>query len=165
MISKEMHQSALCTYDVTGCLDRLRMVMIYSIAFLFLFCFLFFFLQAEDGIRDVAVTGVQFFFSSRRRHTRCSRDWSSDVCSSDLLTQSDVGESWQRGVVVGRLQRQRAQARRRRCQPCGAGVVAAQPCPPHQIGRASCRERVEISVGGGSLKKKRDSNAAHEAVR
>src|SRR2546429_9785709 len=26
-----------------------------------------------------------FFFSSRRRHTRCSRDWSSDVCSSDLV--------------------------------------------------------------------------------
>src|SRR2546422_8368332 len=26
-----------------------------------------------------------FFFSSRRRHTRCSRDWSSDVCSSDLF--------------------------------------------------------------------------------
>src|SRR5690606_39526082 len=25
-----------------------------------------------------------FFFSSRRRHTRFSRDWSSDVCSSDL---------------------------------------------------------------------------------
>src|SRR5690554_7186998 len=24
------------------------------------------------------------FFSSRRRHTRCGRDWSSDVCSSDL---------------------------------------------------------------------------------
>src|SRR5687768_17656224 len=28
-----------------------------------------------------------FFFSSRRRHTRCSRDWSSDVCSSDLMTK------------------------------------------------------------------------------
>src|SRR5690606_30569446 len=27
---------------------------------------------------------VRFFFSSRRRHTRFSRDWSSDVCSSDL---------------------------------------------------------------------------------
>src|SRR5690606_39395168 len=27
---------------------------------------------------------VFFFFSSRRRHTRFSRDWSSDVCSSDL---------------------------------------------------------------------------------
>src|SRR6266498_1909849 len=27
---------------------------------------------------------VWFFFSSRRRHTSCGRDWSSDVCSSDL---------------------------------------------------------------------------------
>src|SRR5215813_9008556 len=27
---------------------------------------------------------ILFFFSSRRRHTRCGRDWSSDVCSSDL---------------------------------------------------------------------------------
>src|SRR5690606_16892050 len=32
---------------------------------------------------------VLFFFSSRRRHTRFSRDWSSDVCSSDLS-----GASW-----------------------------------------------------------------------
>src|SRR5207253_4059152 len=31
-----------------------------------------------------------FFFSSRRRHTRWPRDWSSDVCSSDLLTEDDV---------------------------------------------------------------------------
>src|SRR3989449_3489336 len=31
-----------------------------------------------------------FFFSSRRRHTRCSRDWSSDVCSSDLLIFEDL---------------------------------------------------------------------------
>src|SRR3712207_6934678 len=30
------------------------------------------------------VVGVDFFFSSRRRHTRYWRDWSSDVCSSDL---------------------------------------------------------------------------------
>src|SRR5215813_8715457 len=29
-----------------------------------------------------------FFFSSRRRHTRCGRDWSSDVCSSDLTTRT-----------------------------------------------------------------------------
>src|SRR6266542_4235671 len=28
-----------------------------------------------------------FFFSSRRRHTRCYRDWSSDVCSSDLVVR------------------------------------------------------------------------------
>src|SRR2546422_3466748 len=31
-----------------------------------------------------------FFFSSRRRHTRCSRDWSSDVCSSDLSVSHDL---------------------------------------------------------------------------
>src|SRR5262245_65880970 len=28
---------------------------------------------------------LAFFFSSRRRHTRCLSDWSSDVCSSDLI--------------------------------------------------------------------------------
>src|SRR2546429_6070508 len=33
-----------------------------------------------------------FFFSSRRRHTRCSRDWSSDVCSSDLMVQRRKGQ-------------------------------------------------------------------------
>src|SRR6266700_4291163 len=32
-----------------------------------------------------------FFFSSRRRHTRFSRDWSSDVCSSDLGGKRDYG--------------------------------------------------------------------------
>src|SRR5690606_29946329 len=31
-----------------------------------------------------------FFFSSRRRHTRFSRDWSSDVCSSDLSTRGQA---------------------------------------------------------------------------
>src|SRR2546422_3431808 len=33
-----------------------------------------------------------FFFSSRRRHTRCSRDWSSDVCSSDLMSQPPLSQ-------------------------------------------------------------------------
>ena len=42
-----------------------------------------FFFQAEYGIRGGAVTGVQTCAPSRRGHTRCSRDWSSDVCSSD----------------------------------------------------------------------------------
>src|SRR2546422_9638035 len=37
------------------------------------------------------VLGCFFFFSSRRRHTRCSRDWSSDVCSSDLATMLAPG--------------------------------------------------------------------------
>src|SRR6266542_5785181 len=31
-----------------------------------------------------------FFFSSRRRHTRCYRDWSSDVCSSDLWATEET---------------------------------------------------------------------------
>src|SRR5699024_11608307 len=35
-----------------------------------------------------------FFFSSRRRHTRSKRDWSSDVCSSDLVpTRSEIAEA------------------------------------------------------------------------
>src|SRR5690606_17876126 len=33
-----------------------------------------------------------FFFSSRRRHTRFSRDWSSDVCSSDLTDRRRAGD-------------------------------------------------------------------------
>src|SRR5438067_13504686 len=34
-----------------------------------------------------------FFFSSRRRHTRSKRDWSSDVCSSDLTFENVIGDS------------------------------------------------------------------------
>src|SRR5256885_12812557 len=34
-----------------------------------------------------------FFFSSRRRHTRLQGDWSSDVCSSDLVLTRAIGES------------------------------------------------------------------------
>src|SRR5690349_15817791 len=34
-----------------------------------------------------------FFFSSRRRHTRSLRDWSSDVCSSDLLARIDLDDA------------------------------------------------------------------------
>src|SRR5690606_40944381 len=37
--------------------------------------------------RTMFTNEVSFFFSSRRRHTRFSRDWSSDVCSSDLVNQ------------------------------------------------------------------------------
>src|ERR1022692_5031589 len=33
-----------------------------------------------------------FFFSSRRRHTRLQGDWSSDVCSSDLVWRSERGK-------------------------------------------------------------------------
>src|SRR5438105_13394493 len=55
-----------------------------------------------------------FFFSSRRRHTRSTRDWSSDVCSSDLdlhkaetngvlprFTIMSLGENHTRGTTPG----------------------------------------------------------------
>src|SRR2546429_3065037 len=46
-------------------------------------------MKVQIGLEWEHVTGAGvmlfFFFSSRRRHTRCSRDWSSDVCSSDLV--------------------------------------------------------------------------------
>src|SRR2546429_5062188 len=43
-----------------------------------------------------------FFFSSRRRHTRCSRDWSSDVCSSDLFSSGPLAQAhgWRAAMVV-----------------------------------------------------------------
>src|SRR6266542_6577108 len=85
-----------------------------------------------------------FFFSSRRRHTMCYRDWSSDVCSSDLDTVDRYSESTS---DVG----------------SDEGPVGASE-PRDQIGRASCRERVEISVDAGSVKKKSNWNIEVEAV-
>src|SRR2546426_3817399 len=38
---------------------------------------------------------MSFFFSSRRRHTRLQGDWSSDVCSSDLVSE----EEWRRWLA------------------------------------------------------------------
>src|SRR5438105_10860355 len=40
-----------------------------------------------------------FFFSSRRRHTRSTRDWSSDVCSSDLVMAVGKGKILENGKV------------------------------------------------------------------
>src|SRR2546430_11578382 len=41
------------------------------------------------GVSSIDRNGLSFFFSSRRRHTRCDCDWSSDVCSSDLFVMND----------------------------------------------------------------------------
>src|SRR5690554_5663849 len=46
------------------------------------------------------ITSIIFFFSSRRRHTRCGRDWSSDVCSSDLDLLGDLDLVADLDVVV-----------------------------------------------------------------
>src|SRR5690348_6245521 len=42
-----------------------------------------------------------FFFSSRRRHTRWTGDWSSDVCSSDLLAVGRIGVNGDDGNAGG----------------------------------------------------------------
>src|SRR5690606_40055320 len=41
-------------------------------------------------VLSLIIYSLFFFFSSRRRHTRFSRDWSSDVCSSDLLAVAEL---------------------------------------------------------------------------
>src|SRR5207302_7349661 len=104
-----------------------------------------------------------FFFSSRRRHTRFSRDWSSDVCSSDLAPAIDDGQLAAKGVRFATL------------KPAVDGQidisVVVLPGPaggelaivnrwrdqvglPPKIGRASCRERVEVGGGGGVVAEK-----------
>src|SRR5207249_9337832 len=45
--------------------------------------------QVWASVRRRVTPCDTFFFSSRRRHTRSKRDWSSDVCSSDLVIERD----------------------------------------------------------------------------
>src|SRR2546422_6294197 len=96
-----------------------------------------------------------FFFSSRRRHTRCSRDWSSDVCSSDLLGMQCAVIEFARNVaglrdanssefvpdgptsVIDLMSDQRKVE-----EKGGTMRLGAYPCVLEKIGRASCRERV-----------------------
>src|SRR5256885_6633164 len=88
---------------------------------------------------------VFFFFSSRRRHTRLQGDWSSDVCSSDLIRFSRGPQEGRSGARLNRMQppdpHSNTQANdqtwtkthHRTEDPGGAAA---------EIGRASCRERV-----------------------
>src|SRR5205809_7483647 len=99
----------------------------------------FFFFQAEDGIRDVAVTGVQTCalpiccLAPRAGQTRCGAGSPSPAAAPAGL--------------------RRTPARR----PRGSGRSG-------QIGRASCRERVEISVGVVTLKKRERRKTIEEFV-
>src|SRR5947199_7441054 len=88
-----------------------------------------------------------FFFSSRRRHTRCLSDWSSDVCSSDLILARSVWNilvfmlnslifiliGLQLSGIVARLQGYTG--RDLVTYALAISMIA-------KIGRASCRERV-----------------------
>src|SRR5437868_7714178 len=51
------------------------------------------FAALSDATRRAVLEEIRFFFSSRRRHTRSKRDWSSDVCSSDLLSEKLKGSA------------------------------------------------------------------------
>src|SRR5947199_431461 len=51
----------------------------------------------------IYVSVLFFFFSSRRRHTRCLSDWSSDVCSSDLAQAAEAMEADGTGKRVARF--------------------------------------------------------------
>src|SRR5699024_11962766 len=89
----------------------------------FLSLYLFFFFQAEDGIRDRNVTGVQ-------------------TCALPISSL----------MAVGMLSKQVGQTIRD-CMP--TAIKEGRTVPMHdQIGRASCRERVEMSGGAVSTKKK-----------
>src|SRR5699024_11547188 len=59
--------------------------------------------------RHVVAPLHMFFFSSRRRHTRSKRDWSSDVCSSDLA--STVEEARDRVLALRSPETRQAVAR------------------------------------------------------
>src|SRR5438445_9274294 len=98
---------------------------------------------------------VLFFFSSRRRHTRYWRDWSSDVCSSDLFLTLDSipagvfrkGREWNSKLALAILA-VRIHPRNSRGggwpplqRPQCEAQLFAKP-PVGEIGRASCRERV-----------------------
>src|SRR5262249_58288420 len=87
----------------------------------------------------LTLSGFCFFFSSRRRHTRLVSDWSSDVCSSDLARAA---------VRAARSARGPGRAG-------GPPDRAARSARRDEIGRASCRGKVEIWGGGGVFKKKK----------
>src|SRR5690348_17397729 len=91
-----------------------------------------------------------FFFSSRRRHTRWTGDWSSDVCSSDLeprlaalplVLLSSLG-GMRGGIDGARTLGFDAALTKPVCQATLLDTLGAV-----QIGRASCREREYIAVG------------------
>src|SRR5688572_33353804 len=94
-----------------------------------------------------------FFFSSRRRHTRFDCDWSSDVCSSDLLQLADL---------------RRARWRRAGGQPFRTEAIDLREVVLHRvvakIGRASCRESVDLGGRRIIKKEKMDEGRAHSML-
>src|SRR5690348_17902391 len=97
-----------------------------------------------------AIVFAGFFFSSRRRHTRWTGDWSSDVCSSDLVTSRNRLPSLAGAHLTELDMLSTAEATRLLAQVAGeqrinANLAAAEQIVARcgEIGRASCRERVQ----------------------
>src|SRR5690606_39812725 len=76
-----------------------------------------------------------FFFSSRRRHTRFSRDWSSDVCSSDLERLIQLGAHVTEGLGAG-------------SQP-EVGRAAAEECIDEIVDHLSATHMCFVTAGMG----------------
>src|SRR5690242_21345804 len=94
----------------------------------------------ETTVISSLIIPIVFFFSSRRRHTRLTCDWSSDVCSSDLSSRglNDTFDLY----IGGRALRENLQLEREMWP-------ADEDETEEKIGRASCRERVlSWEVGG-----------------
>src|SRR2546422_9095367 len=91
---------------------------------------------------------ISFFFSSRRRHTRCSRDWSSDVCSSDLLTfeQVETDVRARNAGLAGELEDAFASLRAR----TGAGAGPEELDAIHARLLAGLEGAGRVGAGGGS---------------
>src|SRR5699024_11585752 len=101
-----------------------------------------------------------FFFASRRRHTSSKRDWSSDVCSSDL--SAGYGEAFRKAnyrklglgdyedVITGvdsLIEKGWVDSKQVGIMGWSQGGYISAFCA--KIGRASCRERVMIMRGDG----------------
>src|SRR5690606_40040482 len=107
------------------------------------------------------------FFSSRRRHTRFSRDWSSDVCSFDLVKDTDFtpGATLSNGGVYAVSTNAGNIADIADITsgnfPVFLGIAKStsklnlNPTAAGKIGRASCRERGYMEVGAVKLERKK----------
>src|SRR5207249_6795980 len=98
---------------------------------------------------------------ARSRHTRSKRDWSSDVCSSDLVGPGPADEPVvtgpaRQGVVAGRaVERHRAGE--------GGGVERIIARPAGQSGRFDAGEGVGAGPGQGDRKSTR-LNSSHVSI-
>src|SRR3712207_9238689 len=93
-----------------------------------------------------------FFFSSRRRHTRYWRDWSSDVCSSDLLRRRVGGQDDGAGDPRDHPVRGEGGRAARRGDP---GLSGARPVRPAGRDRKSVVLGKSVDLGGRRIIKKK----------